>query len=108
MSISILNNIQLQLGRLGIPILLVFGNVGNFLTTLILGRTLKHRMNSCALYLFCASIAYWFVVDTVLISTYYGIDHIEPIHEFNVLCKLRWYGGHALFIASRNFSKFYL
>jgi predicted lysophospholipase L1 biosynthesis ABC-type transport system permease subunit len=107
MSVSTLNNIRLQIGHVGISTLLLVGNVANFLTVVILGRTLKQRINSCALYLFCAAIANWFVIDTVLISSLYGLDHMEPINTSNVLCKLRWYGGHVLFAASRSFSKLY-
>jgi len=108
MSVLLLNDIRQQLGRYGISLLLVHGNIGNLFIVLILGRTLKQRVNSCALYLLCASIANWIVIDTALVSSLYGIDHIEPIHKPNVLCKLRWYGGHFLFIGSRNFSKLYL
>jgi hypothetical protein len=107
MPVSTLYDIQLQLGHYGIPVLLVLGNIGNLFTVLTLGCTLKERINSCALYLLCASIANWIVVDTALISSFYGIDHIEPIHLSNVLCKLRWYGGYFLFMVSRNFSKLY-
>jgi hypothetical protein len=107
MSVSTLNNIRIQVGHVGISTLLLVGNVANLLTVLILGRTLKQRNNSCALYLFCAAIANWFVIDTVLISSLYGVDHIEPIHKSNVLYKLRWYGGHVLFTASRIYSKVY-
>ncbi|UJR26953.1 hypothetical protein I4U23_008260 [Adineta vaga] len=103
MSVLQLYDIRKQLGYYGIPVQLVFGNIGNLFTVLVLRQTLKQRINSCALYLFCASIANWLVIDTVLISTYYGIDHIEPIHTSNVLCKLRWYAGHVLFMGSRNF-----
>lgn len=105
MSASLLYDIRKQLGYYGVPTLLVCGNIGNFFTVWILGRTLKQRMNSCALYLLCAALANWMVIDTVLVSSYYGIDHLEPIHSSNALCKLRWYGGHVLFFASRNFSK---
>ncbi|CAF4381422.1 unnamed protein product, partial [Adineta steineri] len=69
----------------------------------ILIRTLKQRANSCVLYLLCAALTNWFVINTVLISSLYGLDHVEPIHISNVLCKLRWYGGHVLFMASRCF-----
>ncbi|CAF1132488.1 unnamed protein product [Adineta steineri] len=103
MSVTTINNIQLQLGRFGIPILLTLGNVGNLFTAWILIRTVKQRANPCALYLLCASLANWMIINTLLVSTYYGIDHIEPVHKSNILCKLRWYGGYVLFIASRNF-----
>ncbi|CAF1313976.1 unnamed protein product [Adineta steineri] len=103
MSVATINNIRLQLGHCVIPILLALGNFGNLFTTWILIRTVKQRANSCALYLLCAALANWFVINTVLISSLYGLDHIEPIHISNVLCKLRWYGAHVLFIASRNF-----
>ncbi|CAF4414229.1 unnamed protein product, partial [Adineta steineri] len=103
MSVATISNIRLQLGHCVIPILLALGNFGNFFTTCILIRTLKQRANSCALYLLCAALANWFVINTVLISSLYGLDHVEPIHISNVLCKLRWYGGHVLFMASRCF-----
>ncbi|CAF1449848.1 unnamed protein product [Adineta steineri] len=103
MSVATLNNIRLQLGHCVIPILLALGNFGNFFTTWILIRTLKQRANSCVLYLLCAALTNWFVINTVLISSLYGLDHVEPIHISNVLCKLRWYGGHVLFMASRCF-----
>ncbi|CAF0918230.1 unnamed protein product [Adineta steineri] len=103
MSVATINNIRLQLGHCVIPILLALGNFGNLFTTWILIRTLKQRTNSCALYLLCASLANWFVINTVLISSLYGLDYVEPIHISNILCKLRWYGAHVLFIASRNF-----
>lgn len=108
MSISILYDIRRQLGHYGIPVLLVLGNIGNLFIVLILGRTLKQQANSCVLYLLCAAIANWLAIDTALISSFYGIDHIESIHLSNILCKLRWYGGHVLFMGSRNFSMFYL
>jgi hypothetical protein len=105
MSVATLLNIRLQLGCFGIPTLLVLGNFGNLFTVLVLGRTLKQRANSCALYLLFSSIANWIVIDTALISMYYGVDHIEPTNKSNVLCKLRWYGGNVLFLTSRSLSK---
>ncbi|CAF0963685.1 unnamed protein product [Adineta steineri] len=103
MSVATLNNIRLQLGHCVIPIFLGLGNFGNLFTTWILIRTVKQRANSCALYLLCGSLANWFVIDTVLVSYFYGLDHTEPIHLSNILCKLRWYGGYTLFMASRCF-----
>jgi hypothetical protein len=105
MSVETLLNVRLQLGRFGIPTLLAFGNFGNLFTVLVLGRTLKQRANSCALYLLFSSITNWIVIDTALISMYYGVDHIEPTNKSNVLCKLRWYGGNVLFLTSRSLSK---
>jgi hypothetical protein len=91
----------------GIPVLLVLGNVGNLFTVFTLGCTLKQGINSCTLYVLCASIANWIVVDTTLVLSFYGIDHIEPIHLSNGLCKLRWYGGYVLFMRLSNCSKLY-
>ena len=88
MSVAILNNIRMELGRFGISTLFVFGNIGNLFTVVILERTVKQRANSCAFYLLFATIVNWIVIDTALVSSLYGIDHIEPIHISNVLCKL--------------------
>jgi hypothetical protein len=108
MSASILNAIRQQLSYYGISTLLISGNLGNIFLILMLGRSFKQHPNSCSLYLLFASIANLFVLDTVLISTLYGLDHLEPIHSSNVVCKIRWYGGHVLFMFSRCCSKFYL
>ena len=105
MSAATLYAIRLQLGYYGISALIVSGNIGNAFLLLMLGRSFKRHRNSCSLYLFFASLANLLVVDTALISTLYGLDHLEPTHTSNVLCKFRWYGGHALFMLSRCFSK---
>jgi len=106
MSTTILYAITQQLCYYGISILLITGNIGNLFFVLTLGRSLKQHSNSCSIYLLFASIANWFVIDTALISTFYGMDHIEPIHLSNFICKIRWYGGHVLFMLSRCCSKF--
>jgi hypothetical protein len=108
MSAETLLNIRLQLGRFGTPILLGVGNFGNLFTVLVLARTIKQRANSCALYLLFSSIANWIVINTALVSIYYGVDHLEPTNRSNVLCKLRWYGANALFLSSRSLSKYFL
>ena len=108
MSVSILKIALHQLSYYGISTLLISGNIGNIFLILMLGRSFKQHPNSCSLYLLFASMANLFVVDTVLISTLYGLDHLEPIHSSNFLCKIRWYGGSVLFTLSRCCSKFYL
>ncbi len=89
-----------------ISILLITGNIGNLFLVIILERSLKQHPKSRSIYFLFASIANWFISDTVLISTLYGIDHIEPIHLSNFICKIRWYGSHVLFMLSRCCSKF--
>lgn len=98
-------NIRQQLGNIGIPILLVSGNIGNVLLIIMLIKSLKRHPNSCSLYLLFASFGNLFVIDTALISTFYGMSNVEPIHFSNVICKLRWFGGHALFMLTRCCSK---
>lgn len=105
MSIEILGRIRLQLGYYSIPVLIITGNIGNLFLAILLGRGLKRQVNSCSLYLFVATFANWLLIDTALISTYYGLFALEPTHASNVLCKLRWYGGHCLFMLSRCCSK---
>jgi hypothetical protein len=107
MSTSTIYAVRQQLGYYGISTLLITGNIGNIFLILILGRALKQHSNSCSIYLLVASIANLFVLNTVLISTFYGLIHREPINLYNVLCKLRWYGGNTLFTISRSCSKFY-
>jgi hypothetical protein len=106
MSVSTVVNIQKNLGRYGLSTLIVLGNVGNILTILIFMRTLMKQPNSCTVYLLAASITNWILINTSLISTVYGVDHVDPQHQSIVVCKLRWYGGQILLMLSRSFSKF--
>ncbi|CAF4530532.1 unnamed protein product [Rotaria sp. Silwood2] len=103
MSVSTIVNIQKSLGRYGLSTLIVLGNVGNILTILIFIRTLKKQSNSCTCYLLAASITNWILINTSLISTVYGVDHVDPQHRSIVVCKLRWYGGQILLMLSRSF-----
>lgn len=98
---------QRNIARYGLSTLLVLGNFGNIFTILILGRTTKQRVNSCSLYLLSASISNWIVINTALVSNIVGVDHIDPQHTSNVVCKMRWSGVHALLMLSRSFSKFF-
>jgi hypothetical protein len=106
MSSSSLFAVQQNVARYGLSTLLVFGNFGNLFTIIILTRTSKQRVNSCSLYLLSASISNWIVINTALVSNIVGVDHIDPQHTSNVICKLRWSGVHALLMLSRSFSKF--
>jgi hypothetical protein len=56
----------------------------------------------------CVPIINCLPIDTALIVNYYGIEHIQSPYLSNVLCKLRYPGGHVLFTVSRNFSKLYI
>ena len=106
MSVSTIINIQKNLGRYGLSILIILGNIGNILTILIFRRTIKKHPKSCTYYFLSASIVNWFLINTSLISTLYGVDHIDPQHDSIIICKLRWYGGQILLMLSRSFSKF--
>jgi hypothetical protein len=99
--------IQQNVARYGLSILIIFGNFGNLFTVLILAQSVKQRINSCALYLLSASISNWIVINTALISNVVGVDHIDPQHTSNIVCKLRWSAVHALLMLSRSFSKFF-
>ncbi|UJR23010.1 hypothetical protein I4U23_026036 [Adineta vaga] len=101
MSIAIIYEIRQQLGYYGIPTLIVTGNIGNLFLVFMLVRSLKHNPNSCSLYLLFSSFGNIFVINTALVSTLYGMVQLEPTHSSNVLCKLRWFGGHVLFMLSR-------
>ncbi|CAF3667828.1 unnamed protein product [Rotaria sp. Silwood1] len=103
MSVSTIINIEKNLGRYGLSTLIVLGNVGNILTSLIFIRTLRKQPNSCTYYLLAASIVNWILINTTLISTLYGVDHVDPQHRSIVVCKLRWYGGQILLMLSRSF-----
>ncbi|CAF1250393.1 unnamed protein product [Rotaria sordida] len=103
MSVSTIVNIQKNLGRYGLSTLIVLGNVGNILTILIFIRTLIKKSNSCTCYLLAASITNLILINTSLISTVYGVDHVDPQHTSIVVCKLRWYGGQILLMLSRSF-----
>ena len=105
MSSSTLFAVQQNIARYGLSALLILGNFGNLFTIIILTRTSKHRINSCTLYLLCASISNWIVINTALVSNIVGIDHIDPQHTSNIICKLRWSGVHALLMLSRSYSK---
>lgn len=106
MSVTTIVNIQKNLGRYVLSTLIVLGNIGNLSTILVFSQTLKKRSSSCALYLLAASITNWVLINTALISTVYGVDHIDPQHLSIVVCKLRWYGGQILLMLSRSFSTF--
>ncbi|CAF3506751.1 unnamed protein product [Rotaria sp. Silwood1] len=103
MSVSTIVNIQKNLGRYGLSALILLGNVGNILTILIFIRTLRKQLNSCTCYLLAASITNWILINSTLISTVYGVDHVDPQHRSLVVCKLRWYGGQILLMLSRSF-----
>ncbi len=106
MSASTIFAIQQNIARYGLSTLLVFGNFGNLFTILFLTRSSKQRTNSCSLYLLAASISNWIVINTALVSNIVGVDHIDPQHTSNIICKLRWSGTHALLMLSRSFSQF--
>ncbi|UJR22182.1 hypothetical protein I4U23_025246 [Adineta vaga] len=103
MSTTTLFSIQQNIGRYGLSILFISGNIGNLFTVLILGRSTRRRRNSCSLYLLAASISNWIVLDTGLIFNIIGIDHTDPQHTSNIICKLRWSTVHALLMLSRSF-----
>lgn len=106
MSVTTIVDIQKILGRYGLSLLIILGNVGNLFTIFIFSQTLKKRSSSCTLYLLAASISNWFLINTALVSSVYGVDHIDPQHRSIVVCKLRWYGGQILLMFSRSCSKF--
>ena len=106
MSVSTIVNAQKILGRYGLSALVIFGNIGNLLNIAIFIRTLRKQVNSCKMYLLAASITNWILINTSLISSLYGVDHIDPQHRSIVVCKLRWYGGQILLMLSRSFSEF--
>ena len=108
MSTSAIQAAQKNVARYGLSTLLIFGNVGNIFTIIILTRGAKRQPNSCSLYLLSACISNWVVINTALISNIVGVDNIDPQHTSNVICKLRWSGTHALLMLSRSFSKFSL
>ena len=105
MSTETFYTIRQQLGNIGIPILLASGNIGNVLLMIMFIKSLKRHPNSCSLYLLFASFGNLLVIDTALISTFYGMNNVEPTHLSNAICKLRWFGGHVLFMISRCCSK---
>ena len=105
MQVSTIYEIRQKLGCVGIPLLLITGNASNFFVVLMLGRSMRKRASSCSLYLLFASLANWLLIDTALVSTFYGMNHLEATHASNTICKLRWYGGHVLFMLSRCCSK---
>ena len=102
---STLYLIQKNVARYGLSALLIFGNIGNIFTIIILTKTTKQKPNSCSLYLLSACISNWIVINSALISNIVGVDHVDPQHTSNVICKLRWAGTHALLMLSRSFSK---
>ncbi len=106
MSASILFSIQQYVALYGLSTILVLGNFGNIFTILILIRSSKKRINSCSLYLLSASISNWIVINTALVSNIVGVNHIDPQHTSNFICKLRWSAVHALLMLSRSFSNF--
>jgi len=105
MSTSTIAAAQRNIALYGMSTLLVLGNFGNICTIIILARGTKRQPNSCSLYLLSACISNWIVINTALISNIIGIDHIDPQHTSNIICKLRWSGIHALLMLSRSFSK---
>ena len=105
MSTSTIVAAQKMVARIGLSTLLVFGNVGNILTIIILSRSAKRQLNSCSLYLLSACVSNWIVINTALISNIVGIDSIDPQHTSNVICKVRWAGTHALLMLSRSYSE---
>lgn len=108
MSVESIAAAQKNIGRYGLSMLLVAGNIGNISTILVLLRGTKRQPNSCSMYLLAACISNWIVINTALVSNIVGIDHIDPQHTSNIICKLRWSGTHALLMLSRSFSRFYL
>ncbi|UJR26952.1 hypothetical protein I4U23_008259 [Adineta vaga] len=103
MSTAAIADAQKNVARYGLSVLLVFGNIGNILTIIILTKTTKQKPNSCSLYLLSACISNWIVINTALISNIVGVDHVDPQHTSNIICKLRWAGTHALLMLSRSF-----
>ncbi|CAF0954949.1 unnamed protein product [Adineta steineri] len=103
MSTTTILNIQKNIGRYGLSTLLIFGNIGNILTIIIMTKGVKKQPNSCSLYLLSACISNWIVINTGLISNIVGIDHLDPQNTSNAVCKLRWAGVHALLMLSRSF-----
>ncbi|CAF0735547.1 unnamed protein product [Adineta ricciae] len=103
MSTAAIVDAQKNIARYGLSILLVFGNIGNILTIIVLSKTTKQKPNSCSFYLLSACISNWIVINTALVSSIVGVDHIDPQNTSNAICKLRWAGTHALLMLSRSF-----
>ena len=108
MSVATIVTVQKSLGRYGLPTLIILGNIGNILIIAIFIRTIRKQANSCTFYLLAAAIINWVLINTSLLSSLYGVDHIDPQHTSLVVCKLRWYGGQILLMLSRSFSKYCL
>ena len=102
---SSLEVVQQNVARYGLSTLLILGNFGNLFTVVLLSRSVKQKLNSCSLYLLAASISNWIVINTALLSNIIGVDHVDPQHTSNIICKLRWSSTHALLMLSRSFSK---
>lgn len=83
-----LYNFTLNLNKILIPILIIFGIIGNILNLIILNER-QLRKSPCTIYFLCLSISNLFYCS-VLMSYNYLVDvfHLDPASYSNIFCKI--------------------
>lgn len=85
--------VQQLITRYILPIIVVFGNLGNLMLIGILFQK-RRRMNSCSIYLLVASVCGLIITNWAIIPLVYALDHVDPLSLSLILCRIRGYIIH--------------
>ena len=85
--------VQQWITRYILPLIVVFGNLGNVMLIGILVQK-RRRMNSFSIYLIVASVCGLIITNWAIIPLVYALDHVDPLSLSLVLCRIRGYIIH--------------
>jgi hypothetical protein len=85
---------QRAMTRYMLPIIIVFGNIGNIILIGILLQK-QRRLNSCSIYLLAASVFGLIITNWTIIPHVYAVDHVDFVGTSLPLCRIRGYIIHS-------------
>lgn len=91
---------QRYMSLYGLSTFYILGTIGNFLLISVCLQR-NHRRNSCSLYLLCASIVNFILIQCILPLAIYSANHPDPQNTSLIWCKIRSYLFNALLMLYR-------
>ncbi|UJR16877.1 hypothetical protein I4U23_003775 [Adineta vaga] len=102
-SIQAILSVKVSLAQITIPILLIFGNIGEILNIIIFVRR-TFRTNSCVIYFLAASCTRLIFINCSILLTYFALGYnIDPSSTSLIFCKLKFYVACVTGILTPNF-----
>jgi hypothetical protein len=93
---------QNLLTRYGMTTYVILGSIGLFLNMSIFSQSV-YRRNSNLLYLLSMSLCNLFSLNFGTIPIIYALDHVNPLTNSLILCKLQFYFRHTPYQMMRTF-----